>query len=115
MAWGPGVVIPVHVVVPAPADAFPPMHFNLRCREDAEKRLVIFLRSALEAEAAERPTSGLLLQAIYFRHAIDALLDGLLEVIRSEQDWLVEQWWCESWPGTAPPEWPEDQAAEVAA
>lgn len=105
------MTLPVHVVALAPAGAFPAMHFNLFRREDAVRRLRKFLESIAEIEAMDAPTSTHVLLAMHFHHAVDALLDGMLEVIRCEQDGEIEAWWCESWPGTAPPEWPADQSS----
>lgn len=102
--------LPVHVAVPAPAGAFPTMHFNLYRREDAEKRLTVVLRTAAELESADNLTAGQLLAAIHFRHAVDPLLDGLLEVIRCGEDREVEQsWWGPE------PAWPLGRTSEAAA
>lgn len=54
-------------------------------------------------------------QVVYYRDAVNSLLDTYLEHLRREQEHEVEMWWCLSWPCTAPPEWPEDQNEESAA
>jgi hypothetical protein len=50
---------------------------------------------------------------LWWHLRIQDLLEARMELHRREQEHHVEEWWCWSWPFTAPPEWPDQDEDEA--